>query len=363
MSIERIKVLIVDDHAIFRRGITDILDEEETIEIVGEATDGDEAVEKAKALQPHLVLMNLHMPRCNGVEATVRLQSEAPETKILMLTISDNEEDLVNAIKAGASGYILKNEEPAMLVQVIRYVTHGGIIVSPVMATKLMDELKRAQPGAAAGKEHPLNLAEQEILRFVAQGADDKAIANKLFTTENLVKTHLSNIMHKLLLANRRQAVDYARRHGLISSSNEKEPVKATWDEGAKDTLYTTEEVETEALSSPTSAVAEDVEGIVELVIPSLQEPKVVLMLHRWLKDVADADIGEITGSWGDDTVLKVTIRQPIPLYRMLAGLPVVAEVTEESYTENAETQAGAPKKIGPWHGLPKRFRIILKTG
>ena len=182
----------------------EVLGREESLEVVGEASDGDEAVEKARALRPHLVLMDLQMPRCNGVEATRRLQAEMPETRILILTVSDKEADLSEAIKAGARGYILKDEEPAQLVQAIQYVAHGGFMVSPPMATKLLKEMKAGRPRVAPQEEASLSPVEPDLLEQLAEGTSDKAIASRLSTTEEAVKTHVSNILHKLHVGSRR---------------------------------------------------------------------------------------------------------------------------------------------------------------
>ena len=150
---ERIKVLIVDDHALIRKGLRELLSIEETLEVVGDVADGDEAVKTAKLLKPHLVLMDLRMPRCNGIEATRRLQAEMPEVRVLINTGSEEEADLSAAIESGAKGYILKTDQPALLANAIQYVVHGGIMVAPSMTAKLMPELEVEQPGVVAQKE------------------------------------------------------------------------------------------------------------------------------------------------------------------------------------------------------------------
>ncbi|MBI4329459.1 MAG: response regulator transcription factor [Chloroflexi bacterium] len=142
---ERTRVLIADDHDLFRKGLREALAREETIEVVGEAANGDEAVARARLLKPDLVLMDLSMPVCNGLEATRRLQAEMPDTKILVLTMSEGEADLLSAMKDGARGYVLKGEEMSALVHAIRYVARGGIVVSPAMAAKLLREWRGGQ--------------------------------------------------------------------------------------------------------------------------------------------------------------------------------------------------------------------------
>ncbi len=215
-----IKVLVVDDHTLFRRGITAVLANRENLEVVGEASDGLEAIEKAEAIVPDIIVMDLNMPRCSGLEATQALQAKMPQVNILVLTISENEADLFAAVKFGAKGYILKNTEPEELIQAILHIAQGGVIVSPIMATKLLTEFQglEAEGKREAIQETEPNLSprEGEVLQLVAQGATNKQIADSLFISENTVKTHLRNIMEKLHLANRSQAAAYAVERGLV---------------------------------------------------------------------------------------------------------------------------------------------------
>ncbi len=215
-----IKVLIADDHTLFRRGIASALANQADLEVVGEAVDGLEAIAKAKKLIPDVVLMDLNMPNCSGLEATQALQSEMPQVKILVLTVSDSESDLFAAVKFGARGYLLKKAEPEELVHAIISVAQGGVMVSPLMATKLLTEFRDL---AASAEKAPVEQAdaklsprEGEVLQLVAQGATNKEIADSLFISENTVKTHLQNIMEKLHLANRSQAAAYAVKKGLV---------------------------------------------------------------------------------------------------------------------------------------------------
>jgi len=213
---DQIKVLLVDDHALFRRGVAAVLAGAENLEVVGEAKDGIEGVEKAKELTPDVVVMDLQMPHCGGVEASQALQAELPEANILILTVSDKEADLFAAMAVGAKGYILKDAEPEELIQAVVHIARGGVIVSPSMAQKLLTEFKT---GEAQREETPSSLShrEGEILQCVAQGASNKEIASTLFISENTVKTHLRSILDKLHLANRSQAAAYAVRKGLVS--------------------------------------------------------------------------------------------------------------------------------------------------
>jgi len=216
---DTIKVLVVDDHALFRRGITSVLAGQKSLEIVGEAIDGLEAIEKAEATNPDVILMDLNMPHCSGLEATQALQTKMPQVNILVLTVSDNEADLFAAVKFGAKGYILKNTEPEELVQAIFHIAQGGVIISPTMATKLLTEFKGLEAQVKTGvpqEAADLSPREVEVLQLVSQGATNKEIADSLFISENTAKTHLRNIMEKLHLANRSQAAAYAVGKGLV---------------------------------------------------------------------------------------------------------------------------------------------------
>ena len=359
---KRIKVLIADDHLLIRRGLRELLGLEETLEVVGEVSDGDEAVEAARLLKPHVVLMDLAMPRLNGVEATRQLQAEMPDIKVLVHTVAEGDVDLSSAIKAGARGYLLKTDQPNLLVQAIQYVAHGALMVSPAMATKLMGELKTEQPDE--GEEEPsLSPRQQRILRLMATGASEKGIAVRLATTESSIKSQVSRILHKLHLVNRREAVEYARRAGL-AGDGKKAAVEQDVSAGARDRLETPD-VGTEPVGSPTTTEAEELDGVIELIISPPVEPRAVLKLYLWLQQVGRAVIGDITGSLGGDTLLNITIRQPISL-GMLAELPIVTEVNEESYLGGTGTVARplsdpGVAKIGVGRTKSRRFRLVLQ--
>ncbi len=222
---DTVKVLVVDDHALFRRGIATVLANQENLEIVGEAVDGLEAIKKAEETDPDVIVMDLNMPRCSGLEATQALQTKMPQVNILVLTVSDSEADLFAAIKFGATGYLLKNTEPEELVQAIFHIAQGGVIITPSMAAKLLTEFKDLETGAetkpAQEAESNLSPREDEVLRLVAQGATNKEIGDSLFISENTVKTHLRNILDKLHLANRSQAAAYAVKKGLVPYNNQ----------------------------------------------------------------------------------------------------------------------------------------------
>jgi DNA-binding NarL/FixJ family response regulator len=219
--LKTIKVVIVDDHSLFRRGIADVLSEHSDLEVVGEAVDGLEGIEKARQLNPDVILMDLHMPRCSGLEAIQALQAEMPRINVLVLTVSEMEEDLFASVKYGAKGYLLKKAEPEELVQAIYHVAKGESIVSPLMASKLLTEFQDLASGVEK-KVHEqgnaeLSPREGEVLQLVAKGLTNREIGEALFISENTVKTHLQNIMEKLHLANRSQAAAYAIQKGLVS--------------------------------------------------------------------------------------------------------------------------------------------------
>jgi len=221
--VEKIRVLIVDDHSLFRRGIADVLSSCDDLEVAGEAVDGLEGIEKARQLKPDVILMDLNMPNCSGLEAIQALQTELPETNVLILTVSEMEEDLFASIKYGAKGYLLKNAEPDELIQAIYHVARGESIILPLMATKLLIEFQNLSSGRK--KKHDegeagLSPREREVLQLVAKGATNREIADSLYISENTVKTHLQNIMEKLHLANRSQAAAYAIQKGLVSQKD-----------------------------------------------------------------------------------------------------------------------------------------------
>lgn len=217
---DKTRVLIVDDHTLFRRGIADVLNSDDDLEVIGEATDGLEGIEKARELKPDVILMDLNMPRCTGLEAIQALQAEMPDINVLVLTVSEMEEDLFASVKYGAKGYLLKKAEPDELIQAINHVAKGESIVSPLMATKLLTEFQdlsvgvEKKPVEEDGTE--LSPREGEVLQLVAKGATNREIGDTLFISENTVKTHLQNIMEKLHLANRSQAAAYAIQKGLV---------------------------------------------------------------------------------------------------------------------------------------------------
>ncbi len=216
---EKLRVLVVDDHALFRRGLQMVLEQERDLELVGEASDGNEAVEKALALMPDVILMDVRMPKRSGIEATAHIKDELPHVKILMLTISDEEADLYEAIKAGASGYLLKEIPIEEVADAIRSVWAGQSRISPSMASKLLNEFAAMTKASAEKPEVPppkLTDREMEVLKLVAKGMNNRDIAKELYISENTVKNHIRNILEKLHLHSRMEAVVYAVREKMI---------------------------------------------------------------------------------------------------------------------------------------------------
>jgi two-component system, NarL family, response regulator LiaR len=212
---ETIRVLIVDDHTIVRKGIRALLAEIAGIDVVGEAADGKEAIVQADRLHPDVVLMDLAMPKMNGIEATRQIKDRQPESRILVMTSFATDEKVLPAIKAGALGYLLKESAPEDLVQAIRQIRRGESSLHPVIARKVLKEL--AHPSDRPATPDPLTEREVEVLGLVAQGLSNQDIATQLYITPATVRTHVSNIMGKLYLANRVQATLYALREGLAT--------------------------------------------------------------------------------------------------------------------------------------------------
>jgi NarL family two-component system response regulator LiaR len=210
-----IRILIVDDHAVVREGLRALIDSEPGMTLVGEAVDGVQAVQQAASLQPDVVLMDLVMPRKDGIEAIGEIQAENPNVRILVLTSFAEDDKVFPAIKAGALGYLLKDSSAEELLRAIRDVYRGEPSMHPTIAHKLMRELQR--PSDLPPTEEPLTEREVQVLKLVARGLSNQEIADRLVVSERTVRTHVSNILDKLHLANRTQAALYALREGLAS--------------------------------------------------------------------------------------------------------------------------------------------------
>ncbi len=214
---EPIRVLVVDDQQLFRRGLTMLLAVEPGLEVVGEAGDGVEGTALAVTAAPDVVLLDVRMPKKSGIEACLAIKEAVPSAKIIMLTVSDEEADLYEAVKSGASGYLLKDSSIEEVAQAIRVVADGQSLISPSMAIKLIDEFKQmSRPERESGPALRLTERELDVLRLVAQGLSNKDIAARLFISENTVKNHVRNMLEKLQLHSRMEAVMYAVRENLL---------------------------------------------------------------------------------------------------------------------------------------------------
>lgn len=209
--VEPIRVLVVDDHAIVRSGLANILGYESDIKVIGEARDGVEAIDKALELKPDVILMDIFMPRQNGIEAMVAIKHSLPEVRVLILTISENEDDLFQALRFGAQGYLLKSADITEVADGVRRTASGEAMLSPHVITRLVAEFR----GRAA--EPQLSSREIEVLELLAEGLTNTEIGQRLFISESTVRTYLHRLLEKLHLRNRAEATAYAARHHMLS--------------------------------------------------------------------------------------------------------------------------------------------------
>ncbi len=212
----KIRILLADDHAVLRAGIRALLDMQPDIEVIGEAGNGRQAVERARELKPDIVLMDLGMPDLDGMTATRQIKEAYPQTRVLILTQHENKEYVLPALKIGASGYVLKRAEGDELLTAIRAVYAGGTFLDPAIAGVLADDARR-DPQASADPFDALTEREREVLVCLAQGKTYQQIADMLFISPKTVDFHRSNLMRKLKLENRAELTRYAMQHGLIN--------------------------------------------------------------------------------------------------------------------------------------------------
>jgi len=212
-----LRILLVDDHILFRKGLARLLDAQPDFQVVGEASDGAEGVEKARSLRPDVVLMDLRMPVCDGLEATRQIKQEVPGVRVVVLTVSEDDQDFLAAIRCGADGYLVKSMRPEVLFQELRGLARGEAPLSREMTGKLLRQIARVAP-APLPTAQPDSLSERErqVLVLLAEGLSNEEIAAELGIAENTVRNHVRNILEKLGLKNRVQAAVYAVRQGLV---------------------------------------------------------------------------------------------------------------------------------------------------
>jgi DNA-binding NarL/FixJ family response regulator len=214
-----IRTLLADDHHLFREGLATILNAQPDFEVVGEARDGLEAVVKARTLEPDLILMDVTMPGCDGLEATLQIKHALPEVTIVMLTVRDESEKLFEAIRNGAQGYLLKSIRSREMLDLLRGAVRGEAAITPALGGRMLQEFRRVSKQAVS---HPpddsivLTAREQEVLSLVAGGATNKEIADELCVSVHTVKSHMRKILAKLHLERRQEAASFAMREGLI---------------------------------------------------------------------------------------------------------------------------------------------------
>jgi DNA-binding NarL/FixJ family response regulator len=211
-------ILIVDDHVLFREGMRNIIRHWDDFEVVGEASNGLEALNLSRQLQPDIILMDISMPVMNGICSTKQISSELPSTRIVMLTMSEDEEDLFNAIKYGAQGYVLKDTPSKRLHDELRRMLQGETPLSGLMATKVLEEFGRSNSPNQTPSEYqePLTERERQVLALLVEGLSNVEIAERVFLSENTIKKHISNILEKFHLNKRIEAAVYAVREGLV---------------------------------------------------------------------------------------------------------------------------------------------------
>lgn len=218
---DKIRILVCDDHEILRKGIVQLLKLKPDFEVVGEAQNGIEAVQLAELTNPEIILMDIQMPKCNGIEATARIRQKNQKAKIIILTISDEEEDLFNAIRNGANGYLLKNMNLEELFVRILSAYQGNPVFSPGFANKILTQFSQLSNQLEKEKgdnQYELSVREKEVLELVARGKTNKYIAGKLFISEHTVKKHLQHILEKLHVGNRAEAAALAVKEGLVEN-------------------------------------------------------------------------------------------------------------------------------------------------
>lgn len=220
----QIRVLLADDHHLFREGLANILKAQVDFEVVGEASDGLEALVKARQYRPDLILMDVAMPGCDGLEATQRIKQEMPGVVVVMLTVRDTDDGLFEAVKNGAQGYLLKSIRSSEMLALLRGAIQGDAAITPALGGRMLEEFRRMSrrsAGIAQDGPETLTARELEVLTLAAQGASNAEISAELCISIHTVKSHMRNILAKLQMERRHEAASYARKQGLIPSSTE----------------------------------------------------------------------------------------------------------------------------------------------
>jgi len=216
---DKIRVLIVDDHTILRDGVRLLLEMQPDVEVVGEAADGEDAIRQADELRPDVVLMDIGMPGMNGIEATRVFKTRFPEIKVLVLTMHRTEDYFFETLNAGAYGYVLKGAATSEFIEAIRTVSRGEVFLDPTLTKKLLRKIKNSAKDPSGTDHAALTNREGEVLELLAQGFENKEVAEKLFVSVSTIHTHRTNLMRKLNLSSRRELLEYARRRGILDES------------------------------------------------------------------------------------------------------------------------------------------------
>lgn len=214
MNVSKIRILIADDHAVIRQGIRVLLEKEPDIEVVAEAGDGQDALEKYKDIQPDILLLDISMPKMSGMEVTKAVRQEFPDGKIVFLTMHEGDEYFFQALSVGASGYVVKGADSEELLSALRSVSRGGVYLQPSLAKNLVSDYMRSKSTAAYDGLTP---REGEVLRLIADGLTNKQIAEELFIGVTTVQTHRANLMEKLNLHSQAELIKYAIRKGILN--------------------------------------------------------------------------------------------------------------------------------------------------
>jgi len=215
---EQIKILVVDDHSLMREGLCRLLALEPSFEIIAQANNGLEAIDSAKKEQPHVILMDINMPKLNGIAASKEILKEYPDIKVMALTVCEEEEQIFEFIQAGAVGYLLKDVQAEILIDAVKTVCDGESYIYPPIAKKILNQFNKVSQELEKVRKNPISVREVEVLTLVSRGLTNKEIAGELFISEKTVKNHITNIFHKLDAKDRTEAVVIAMKNKLIEA-------------------------------------------------------------------------------------------------------------------------------------------------